>query len=151
MCETAVIDDPCKGRMILKHSNSFYQKYICGRQCRRSILFLRTWKAGGRRKLPARILAWLSQALKPRRRTTASKRKSSLQVGGSLFVIWRLKIYLWGSWFFSGKVGSIVYTALNRMGQANYTTWPTGSAVAINGWGTGEPAQFNTENCGAFK
>jgi hypothetical protein len=51
---------------------------------------------------------------------------------------------------FSGKVGSIVFTALNKMGQPNYS-WPTGSAVTINGWGTGEPAQFSTENCGAFK
>jgi hypothetical protein len=50
-----------------------------------------------------------------------------------------------------GKSKSIVFTALNRMGQRNYTYWLTGAAVTVNGWNTGEPADFTMQNCGAIQ
>jgi hypothetical protein len=53
---------------------------------------------------------------------------------------------------FVGKSKSIIFIALNRMGQLNnYTYWPSGGAVSVNGWNTGEPAHITNYNCGAFQ
>jgi hypothetical protein len=53
---------------------------------------------------------------------------------------------------FVGKSKSIIFTALNRMGQKDYTYWPSGGAVSgVNDWNAGEPAHITDYNCGAFQ
>lgn len=95
-------------------------------------------------------MAWTWSALKLLKRTPVSRKKLSLLV--CVLVNFRFRVYL-VSWYFwyTGKSSAIVFTALNRIGLGNYTHWPTGSAVTFNGWGTGEPAQFKSEHCGAFQ
>ena len=52
---------------------------------------------------------------------------------------------------FVGKSKSIIFIALNRMGQKDYSYWPSGGAVSVNGWNTGEPAHITDYNCGAIQ
>ncbi|XP_065336762.1 macrophage mannose receptor 1-like [Cloeon dipterum] len=51
----------------------------------------------------------------------------------------------------AGKTTSIVFHGLNKMGWSNYTSLYSGSTPTATYWKSGEPAQFKTEHCSAYK
>jgi hypothetical protein len=46
-----------------------------------------------------------------------------------------------------GKADTILWHALNKIGESNYTQWLSGLKLTFSEWNAGEPAGFPTKNC----